>query len=226
MIAAAFVLSGNAVVAAVGTKKNDAAAKSVKFDVAFTPQAPFSNWRDPRQQDGCEETVSLMAVWWARGKMTLSKKEAEKQIIAAANYQEKKFGNYHDTNATATQERIIKGYFGFDGAEVKLNARLNDIKNALTSGSLVIIPADGRRLKNPYFTQPGPAEHNLLIIGYDQDKKEFIINDPGTRRGAGYRYSEKIIDLAWRDYPTGRKLPIKKIEKNLIIIHPQITAKK
>ncbi len=187
-------------------------------NVPFTAQAPLGNWRDRRQQDGCEETASLMAVTWARGQKTLAKAEAERHVLAIAGYEKKFYGSFTDTSAGDTLKRIINGYFKFSAAGLKTKAGIADLKKALGEGAVVIIPTDGRKLKNPYFTQPGPERHNLLLIGYDGRKKEFIANDPGTRRGAGYRYGEKIIEAAWRDYPTGDHLPIKGLEKNMIIV--------
>ena len=68
-------------------------------------------------------------------------------------------------------------------------------------------------LKNPYYTQPGPERHKVVIIGYDPDNKEFITNDPGTRRGADYVYDgallwDAIHDWNGGDVPQGAKVMI------------------
>jgi hypothetical protein len=60
----------------------------------------------------------------------------------------------------------------------------------------------------------------LVIRGYDPATKEFITNDPGTRKGEGYRYPEQIIYAAWRDYPSGDHEPILNINKNMIVVMP------
>src|SRR3989338_7629179 len=52
----------------------------VLWEVPFTSQAPRGNWKDPRQQAGCEEASVLMAMRWVRGK-SLSMAQAEAQII-------------------------------------------------------------------------------------------------------------------------------------------------
>jgi hypothetical protein len=49
-------------------------------------------------------------------------------------------------------------------------------------------------------------------------KKEFITNDPGTKRGFHYRYNEKVLYNAIRNYPTGNHLPIKGEQKTGIAI--------
>jgi hypothetical protein len=77
---------------------------------------------------------------------------------------------------------------------------------------------NGRELKNPNFKAPGPVTHMVLVKGYDYKTKEFITNDPGTRRGENYRYPEKISLKAIRVYPTGYHLAVKKVKKEMIVV--------
>ncbi|MEI7498357.1 MAG: C39 family peptidase [Candidatus Falkowbacteria bacterium] len=187
--------------------------------VAFTSQAPTGYWSDQRQQDGCEEASALMAVVWARGhKMPTTAATKEKKLVAISDWEQKNFGSYRDTSASSTAERILKGYFDFTGYTVKQNISLDNLRSAVNAGNVVVAPMNGMKLKNPYFTLPGPDRHMLLIIGYDAKTKEFITNDPGTKRGQGFRYSEKRLYEAIRDYPTGNHLPIVGTQKNVIII--------
>ena len=187
------------------------------FDVPFIPQAPFAEWDNPIFQDGCEEATSLMVVSWARGS-GLDEEEAKKEIIAMSDYQKEKFGEYRDTSSYDTMERIIKGYFGYNAVEVKREIILEDIIDEIEKGNVVIIPANGQLLGNPYFTPPGPERHMVVIWGYDTNSGEFIVNDPGTKRGEKYRYQKEILFKAIRDYPTGYHEPIEEIEKVMIVI--------
>lgn len=180
--------------------------------VPFASQAPNGNWKDPRQQNGCEEASSLMAVAWARG-FTFTKKEAEKEIIRISKYEEKNFSSSTDTSAHDTAKRIIHGYFHYDRVEVQSLKRPDDIIIQLNKGRLVIVPVNGRKLKNPYFTGAGPLYHMLVIIGYDTTTREFITNDPGTRRGKNYRYPQTRLYTAIRDYPSGEHRPVPSIKK-------------
>lgn len=177
------------------------------LDVPFTPQAPYGDWDDARQQDGCEEASSLMAVRWAQGK-ELTKDEALREILAISDYEEATYGNYHDTDAKDTLERIIKGYFKFEGAQAQGNIDTDDIKDALYEYKLVIVPVNGQKLGNPHFTQPGPERHMLVVIGYDPKSNEFITNDPGTRKGQNYRYTAVVLQNALEEYPTGYHIPL------------------
>ncbi|MBU1255427.1 MAG: C39 family peptidase [Patescibacteria group bacterium] len=187
------------------------------LDIPFTPQAPMAEWDNPIFQEGCEEASSLMTVYWALGK-ELNQDIARQEIIAMANYQEEKLGFAEDTSADDTAIWLIKGYFRYDKIEVKKEIQIKDIIKELKLGRAVIVPADGQLLGNPYFTAPGPERHNLIIRGYDPDKREFITNDSGTKRGELYRYNEDVLYKAIRDYPSGYHKPITSIEKTMIVI--------
>jgi len=192
--------------------KND-----VLLDVPFTPQAPFGNWDDPRQQAGCEEATALMAMRWVSGQ-SLTFQEAEKEIIAISDFELKNYGHFHDSSVQDMVVRIFKGYFQYDNIEIKYDITADDIRSELTKNNLVIVPANGQKLNNPYYNPPGPLEHALVIRGYDSKTKEFITNDSGTKRGELFRYSEQVVMDAIYDYPTGYHEPILEIRKAMIIV--------
>lgn len=191
--------------------------KDVYLDVPYTSQAPFGNWKDPIEQDGCEEASALMAVSWARGE-TLTPQRSLEEILAIADYEEKNYGNYHDTDAEDTARIIFRGYFGYDNIEVRHQIGIEDIKQELFRGNVVVVPANGRKLGNPRYTQPGPLEHNLVIRGYDTVKKEFITNDPGILYGKDYRYKESVLENSLSDYPTGYHEPIVEGKTAMIVV--------
>ena len=191
---------------------------NILLSVPFTVQAPQKEWKDDRFQDACEETSVLMAVKWAKGKKMGTAKQVHDEIVKMAAYQFKKYKNYHDTSAADTGTRLLSGYFQYDKWEVKKDITIKEIISYLEKGKVVIVPTDGRLLKNPYFTAPGPERHMVLIKGYNYQTKRFITNDPGTKRGENYQYSEKVLYSAIVDYPTGYHEKILKIKKNAIII--------
>jgi hypothetical protein len=195
----------------------NSSSSAVLLDVPFTSQAPFGEWSDKRQQDGCEETSVLMAVSWARGEK-LSRASAKKEILAVAEYEKNKYDSFVDTNSKDTVKRIIKGYFNYEKAKAVENITINDIKIELYKGNLVLVPCNGRKLGNPNYTPPGPERHMLVIRGYDPVKKEFITNDAGTRKGEKYRYKEDVLYKAIEDYPTGDHEPIKEEKKSMIVV--------
>jgi len=199
-------------------EKNEAKSSLLR-NVPFTVQAPFGEWSDEVFQNACEEASIVMAEYWLMGKI-LTKEIAKQEIISLSKFQKKTIGQSIDTSTEDT-EKLLREYYGVTTSEAKKDITLIDIKKALTSGALIIIPADGRKLYNPNYKQPGPTTHMLVIIGYDREKKEFITNDSGTRNGKGYRYKEDILFEAIRDYPTGNHLPIKEGKKGMIVVRKE-----
>lgn len=203
---------------AASSSVNSSPSSKILLDVPFVAQAPFGEWSDQRQEDGCEEASSIMAIAWATGVKSISLQDAKAKILSIAKWEEEKYGSYHDTSISDTLDRIIKGYYDFDGARLKKNVDVEDIIEELKNGNVVIAPVDGVLLKNPFYSYPGPERHMLVVVGYDEVKKEFITNDPGTRHGEAYRYPKDVFSKALRDYQSGEHLPVEGHEKNIIVI--------
>jgi len=197
--------------------KKATSSKLILLDVPFTSQSPFGEWKDPRQQDACEEASALMAISWAR-REKLTRVSAKTQILAIAEWEQKNYGSFVDTDAQDTVKRIIKGYFKYENARAVEDIAVEDIIKELYQGRLVLVPTNGRQLGNPFYTPPGPERHMLVIRGYDPVKIEFITNDSGTRHGEKYRYKEDVVYKAILDYPTGDHLPIVREKKAMIVI--------
>ena len=196
---------------------NELPKKGLIENAPFTSQAPFADWDDPRQQDGCEEASVLMAMKWLRGE-GLTKQQALDEILAMSAFELEKYGEFHDTSSQDTADRLFKNYYKYDKVRVRYDIGIDDIKKELAAGNLVIVPADGRKLGNPNFTGDGPERHKLVIKGYDENRQIFITNDPGTRKGEGYQYNYQVLISAVRDYPTGYKVPIVDERKAMIVV--------
>lgn len=190
---------------------------SITLPVQFTSQAPFGEWSDPRQQDGCEEASAFMAVKWARGEQFTSA-EAKSAIVGMSDWEKMTFGVFMDTSIDDTAERLLRRYLDFSNFEVKKNIGSADIKSALSQGHVVIVTIDGQRIANPYFQGGGPARHMLVVTGYDSATDEFITNDPGTSLGGGYRYSASVLHSSLRDYPSGDHAPLTALPTAMIIV--------
>lgn len=193
----------------------------INIAVPFTTQAPLVKWDDPRQQDGCEEAVAVMAMAWVKGeglKTKITPAEFEARILALSDFQAEKYGEFRDTSLSDMEAWIFRDYFSYEKTELKAVATTSDIISELEGGKIVLLPMAGRELKNPNFKAPGPLTHMILIKGYDYQAKEFITNDPGTRLGADYRYpSERIYRAIWV-YPTGYHQETKAREKMMLIV--------
>ena len=190
--------------------------KLIHYDVPFTTQAPFGDWDDIRKQNACEEASMLMAMLYVKSE-SMNAREAFEEILKIDSFEKETYGYHLDTSAQDTAQ-VIRDYFKYAKVEYQANITIQSIKEQLMRGNLVIVPADGRKLENPYFTAPGPETHMLLIIGYDPIRNEFITNDPGTKRGKDYKYNEDVLYNAIRDYTTGYHAPITSISKTMIII--------
>lgn len=159
-------------------------------DILFVSQAPYAIW-DEFHQETCEEASMIMVVNFLDAK-PLDKYIMEQGLIDLVSWQEKR-GYKVDLDADEVVE-ILDQYFGHV-ASVLVNVSVERIIAELDAGNLLIAPAAGRNLGNPYFTAPGPIYHMLVIRGYDKATGEFITNDPGTKRGEAYRYSySQLLD--------------------------------
>jgi hypothetical protein len=198
----------------------------VRLEVPFFCQAPTANWGDPRQQDGCEEAVILMAHLWLAGsggsrggaKTTITAAEAEAEIIAISEWEKARYGFCEDRSLADTAA-LFEEYYGHKNWEIKKNVTVAGIKAELAAGNLVIVPTNGRLLANPYFSFPGPVTHMLVIVGYDENDGVFLTNDPGTRRGQSFPYPYERLVAAIYDYPTGRRhVPYRKTAPVMLVI--------
>ena len=175
---------------------------SYEIPVPFTVQAPYGEWSNPVFQDACEEASLIMAAAWVKGE-ALTKETAKKQIEVLAKLQKEKFGHSVDTSIEDTAW-LFQEFSTQKSFAVEKKITIERMKVALAEGSILIVPTDGRKLKNPNFKTPGPPRHMLVVTGYDDAAEEFIVNDPGTRKGEGYRYTQSVLYDAILDYPTGK----------------------
>jgi len=183
----------------------------VNLAVPFTAQAPDGVW-DPAAEEYCEEASMYMVDRYfdgVRGSLDPVTVRSELQKVAA--WEDGRFGYNKDINA-AEMAVTLNEYYGLNASldEVVSEAR---IRQHLEAGSVIIIPAAGKELQNPYFSNGGPWYHALVIRGVDGDS--FITNDPGTKRGSGYRYPISRILQAIHDFTgvkentgTGRKVMV------------------
>jgi hypothetical protein len=93
---------------------------------------------------------------------------------------------------------MAREYFEFN-AELDSDVTVDNIKKHISNNKIVIGPAAGQMLGNPYFTGLGPVYHMLVIRGYTEDS--FITNDPGTKRGKEFLYKYGTLINAIHDWP-------------------------
>ena len=195
------------------------APQSILLDVPFFAQAPFGEWSDPLFQNACEEASIIMAWHWANN-TPVTKDQAKQEILALTQFEDQTYGAATDRSAADTA-KMFKDYYGYQNITERSGISTGDIKQEILKGHLVITPVNGRILKNPFYTPPGPDHHMLVIIGYDGATDEFITNDVGTRHGEKYRYAASRFEAALQDYPTGNDLPSIPGETAMIVVLPK-----
>lgn len=184
---------------------------SLLIKVPFTSQAPFANW-DKVHEDTCEEASVLMDQLFLTGVPSISQQDAENELQKMVQWET---DNGYGPSVTAEQLlTIAKNVYGLDG-RVDSDVSEAHIKDLLQQGYPVIVPAAGRMLGNPYFSGAGPWYHMLLVVGYAGDTA--VTNDPGTRRGEGYRYSFSTLINATHDW-TGKNEDIENGPKRVLIL--------
>jgi hypothetical protein len=167
--------------------------RSYQLDVSFAQQAPFANW-DALHEEACEEASMIMADKFYKTQ-PLDESIMEEEIQKLIKWESGK-GYQLDLTAEETVS-VLQLYFGLK-AELVSEVTVERIKTEIFKGRLVIIPAAGRLLGNPNFKSPGPIYHMLVIKGWTGS--EFVTNDPGTRKGDGYRYNYATLLNAVHDW--------------------------
>lgn len=162
--------------------------EQAKLKVPFLVQAPYANW-DPLHEDACEEASLLMVASFLNKVSVDSDDLGDEEIQKLVGYETK--NNYQPSVSLENLNLIANDYFKLSTGRIEETVTTESIKKEIASGKPVIIPAAGRVLPNPYYKQPGPNYHMLVVIGYD--KNGFITNDPGTKRGQDFYY--KTQDL-------------------------------
>ncbi len=188
---------------------SDTPLEEVNWPVPFTPQAPTANW-DPVHEDACEEASVAMVLRYFEAQSFTSLADADAQIQHLVTLNEKTFG--YDKSQTAKQVVAMLEHESDNLDIAIIPATQESMKQALSKGSLIIVPAAGKDLKNPYFQNPPPVYHMLVVRGYT--KNGYVItNDPGTRRGKEFVYTwstllDSIHDWNDGDVDNGAKVVI------------------
>lgn len=190
---------------ATPTPESGTILPTVLLQVPFTIQAPTGNW-DEEHGETCEEASILMASYFATDKQgekgegynnRIPPSIAETELQKLIDWENATFGDYKDTTSAQTKQ-MGEQALGMQDIVLYTNATTQMMKQELSKGRVVVAPMAGRLLNNPNFRGSGPPYHMILIKGYDE--RGFITNDPGTRKGESYIYSETTIANALHDW--------------------------
>lgn len=86
---------------------------------------------------------------------------------------------------------FIESYDESLHATVIEDPTVEEIKTYLYQGTPVLVPTNGDVLQNPFFIAEGLPQHWIVLRGYEGEN--FFVNDPGTRRGEKYVYSQETV---------------------------------
>ena len=182
-------------------------AKTI-LSVPFSVQIPNGAWVQPFK-DACEETSLLMVNAFYQKTVLTDKKDVVRQIQELVALEDDLFGFNKDTNAKLMM-RLANGYLSYEARIVKAPTR-EMLFEELDHGRPVIVPVNGKLLKNKYYLDPNLPYHVIVLVGYDEKAEMFIAHDPGTKYGNQIRYSVKTILNANADFQTNPKAVREKV---------------
>ena len=165
--------------------ENTAEETSHYLNVQFICQAPLEtaeNWE--LHEESCEEAAFLQALNYQKNQ-SITKEEANTEILNMITWQEENFGGHYDLYAE-DMKKFINQYQGIPLDQIRIinTPTVEDIQKEISNDKVVIAGVTAELLENKFYNYPG--YHMLAIIGFDENN--FITNDNGTRRGENYIY--------------------------------------
>lgn len=168
---------------------------AVTIAAPFYPQAPDGKWVLPRAE-ACSEANLVLAAYYLKNK-SLSKDQFKKDIIELTKIQQKAFGTYIEIPLQDLKALYDTFYVGVWSSRILENPNIDDIKEQLKQGKLIIVPTAGRKLNNPHFFGDGPRFHTVLIRWYDETN--FYTNEVWMMNGENFAYKQDVIMNAIHD---------------------------
>lgn len=169
-----------------------AAPASSVLPVPYLSQVPEGAWVAP-WDEACEEaSIAMVGNYYTkREDKTVEQQKAHLQPMI--DWENETFKTYEDTDAKQTVQLVR--HEGAFTATVVRSPSLDSIKKELASQRPVIALVNMYEL---YGEQNfGDSYHVLVLTGYDDAKKEFIVNDPARERKT---YSYEVVMGALHDY--------------------------
>lgn len=173
--------------------------ETVNLSVPYIIEIPDGTWTGP-WKNACEEASVAMVDQFYQGIHKIDKQASKKIMWPLFVYQDSIWGTNADSNASRTV-KIIEANLDFD-ATIKRNPTLEEIKAELRAGRPVISFHYAKYLNNPghRFRVNGSYFHVMALSGFDEAKKQFIVEDPGAENGLDYRYSYDTIMNTLADF--------------------------
>lgn len=167
-------------------------AERVQLSVPYIIEIPDGTWTGP-WKNACEEASMSMIDQYYQGVTKVRRQDSKKLMWPLFVYQDKVWGSNSDSNASRTAQ-IIEANLDYD-TTIKRNPTLEEIKDELRAGRPVMSFHYAKYLSNPdhRFRVNGSYFHVMVISGFDEAKKKFIVEDGGAENGLDYLYSYDTI---------------------------------
>ncbi len=176
-------------------RRASALPSQLVLPVPFTTQAPGGNWQG---NENCEEASAIMANAYLTGNTagTLSGSQVQKDMNSLIVWEQTAIGHNANTGADQTAQMIVSNYH-LHTQQIQ-NYTALDLKKALSSHSVILLMIDASKLGNPTYQNDGRLYHVIVVRGFVGDV--FVVNDPGTEKGNGQKYSFTTLQNAAADW--------------------------
>lgn len=174
-------------------------SKEIK-NVPFISEAPDNNWVSP-WKNACEEASIAMVYAYYNNKTNITIAEQKDFMQILFDMQDKLYGSNANSDAKRSNY-LINNYSSFTGRVVN-NPTIEQIKKEIDNNHPVITFHYGFDLKNPNipFLASGTSYHSTVVVGYDDSKKAFIVNDSGDDiDGKNHLYGYSLYMHSLHDY--------------------------
>ncbi len=175
------------------------------LEVPFTSQSPDGNWSEP-WQNACEETSILMVDNFYQDE-NLNIEEEKKRILEILKTKKDTVKVSKDESLTTISDLINSLDLNWTSS-IKKNPTIDELLQELANNRPIIVPILAGEVPTPYYD--GVNYHVIVLVGYDQEKGVFKVNDPGTQYGENISYNYETLmnaihDLNQKDYEAGEK---------------------
>lgn len=184
----------------VGLPGFASAQSAVNLTVPYILEVPAGTSGGP-WKNACEEASFTMLEKYYTGKNVMNLTEGKAFMSLLFSKENALYGS--NVNSDTTQAKYLIDTYSDYSAKIIDNPTIEQIKSEIDSGRPVITPHYGFALhnKNIPFLRTGTSYHMMVITGYDEAARKFIVNDPGdTVDGQGYRYDYDVFMNSIHDY--------------------------
>jgi hypothetical protein len=179
---------------------NNLKPKQSTLNVPYINEAPDGNFSG-NWKNGCEEASMIMVEEYYSDVETISINEAKSAMQKLFDYQDKIYGSNANSDVIRTAE-IINQALSYKAVIVE-KPTIVQIKKQIQDKKPIISFHNGFYLDNPNipFAVNGSYYHAMVVVGYDDNTKEFIVHDDGDQKnGANHRYNYDLFMGSLFDY--------------------------